>query len=162
MGLIIGTSGQPRFKTKSIVHAYPLPALPLHLIKLSQWLQTYYPAPLGIIGQQLMPAQLAAKQIAHQPEQQFTAPDLTALPPLTTEQRAALAAIDAADTLSSARQNRQRQNPPLYRTRRPRRGDRQIGHHPDSRDQPDFPTGQKFPGGVWRPRHRTALPASPQ
>jgi primosomal protein N' (replication factor Y) (superfamily II helicase) len=98
MGLIVGTAGQPRFKTKPIVHAYPLPALPLHLIKLSQWLQAYYPAPLGIIGQQLLPAQLATKQITSPPQQQFSAPDLTTLPPLTAEQQAALIAIAAPET----------------------------------------------------------------
>ena len=98
MGVIVGTSGQPRFKTKPIVYVYPLPAIPPHLIKLSQWLQAYYPAPLGIIGQQLLPAQLAAKQIANQPVQKFTKPDLIALPPLTTEQLAALAVIDAPNT----------------------------------------------------------------
>lgn len=98
MGLVIGTSGQPRFKTKPIVRAYALPALPLPLIKLSQWLQTYYPAPLGILAQQLLPALLAEKQLAAAPLQQFTAPDRSKLPPLTTEQQAALTAIDAAET----------------------------------------------------------------
>ena len=98
MGVVVGTAAQPRFKTKPIVDIYPLPALPAQLIKLSKWLQAYYPAPLGIIGQQLLPAELTAKQIASPPAQQFTAPDLSAMPPLTVEQQAALAVIDAPDT----------------------------------------------------------------
>lgn len=98
MGLVVGTSGQPRFKTKPIVRAYDLPALPLPLIKLSQWLQAYYPAPLGSLAQQLLPAQLAEKQLAATPLQQFTEPDRSKLPPLTAEQQSALTAINAADT----------------------------------------------------------------
>ncbi len=98
LGVVTGSTTEPRFQTKPIARVYDLPTLPAHLLKLALWLQGYYPAPLGIIAQQLLPANLSEKQLAAGQVQQFTAADFTHLPPLTADQEAALATIEARDT----------------------------------------------------------------
>ncbi len=89
MGFVSGPTSQPKFKTKEIARVYDLPVLPLSLIKLVQWLQQYYPAPLGILTQQLLPALLPEKQLEIASEI-LDEPDRRALPPLTKHQTSAL------------------------------------------------------------------------
>jgi primosomal protein N' (replication factor Y) len=98
LGVVTGTTTPPRFKTKPITRIYELPPIPLPLIKTVQWLQLYYPAPLGITTQQLLPAKLTDKHVDGEDHPVFAAPDLSALPPLTDEQVAALAAMTERDT----------------------------------------------------------------
>lgn len=98
MGVVSGITSKPRFPTKAIVQVVPLPPLPLHLLKLAEWLQAYYPAPLGIIAQQLLPAQLGTKRVAATDASVILEPDISNLPPLTLEQVDALEAIDSAAT----------------------------------------------------------------
>lgn len=98
LGAVSGPTGQPRFKTKPIREAYDLPPLPAHLFRVSQWLMQYYPAPLGIIAQQLLPGNLTAKQMNNVPPLTFTEPKLDDLPPLTKQQTAALEAMQERDT----------------------------------------------------------------
>jgi primosomal protein N' (replication factor Y) len=95
---VSGVTSEPRFKTKPITEVMDLPALPSHLLKLASWLQSYYPAPLGIISQQLLPAHFSKKQLeaASNPEVQNPSPDH--LPPLTKQQQAALEAMSTRDT----------------------------------------------------------------
>jgi primosomal protein N' (replication factor Y) len=90
LGVVTGTTTEPRFKTKPVSRILDLPALPAHLIKLAGWLQQYYPAPVGIITQQLLPAGLSEKQLGATGVSLFEAPDFSKLPPLTVEQTAAL------------------------------------------------------------------------
>jgi primosomal protein N' (replication factor Y) len=98
LGVVTGATGKPRFQTKDIAEVLDLPALPPHLLKLAGWLQTYYPAPLGILAQQLLPADFSAKQLAAASSLTFEPPDLSHLPPLTAEQQAALAAMHTRDS----------------------------------------------------------------
>jgi primosomal protein N' (replication factor Y) len=98
LGVVIGATGKPRFQTKDIAEVLDLPALPPHLFKLVSWLQAYYPAPLGILTQQLLPADFSGKQLATPSSIMFTAPDLSSLPPLTDEQQAALEAMRSRDS----------------------------------------------------------------
>lgn len=98
LGVVTGATGKPRFQTKEISEVLDLPALPPHLLKLASWLQVYYPAPLGILTQQLIPADFSGKQLAAPSAVKFTAPDLSKLPPLTSEQRAALEAMRPRDS----------------------------------------------------------------
>lgn len=93
MGLVTGPAPTPRFKTKPISQVYDLPPLPGHLIRLILWLQAYYPAPLGVLTQQIVPAGLSVKQLANQTPLELMAPQTAGLPPLTTEQQAALTAM---------------------------------------------------------------------
>ena len=98
MGLVIGSTTKPRFKTKPINQVFDLTPLPAHLIKLAVWLKEYYPAPLGIISQQLLPAGLSVKQLSHEIITDNNPPDLSGLPHLTDEQASALAAMAEPDT----------------------------------------------------------------
>jgi primosomal protein N' (replication factor Y) (superfamily II helicase) len=97
-GVVSGPAGRPRFKTKAVAEVFGLPALPAHLLKLAGWLGEYYPAPLGIITQQLVPAGLSAKQLAAPAPANLHEPDLSGLPALTKEQKTALAAMTGHDT----------------------------------------------------------------
>jgi primosomal protein N' (replication factor Y) len=97
MGFVCGPTSQPKFKTKEISRVYDLPMLPLFLIKLVQWLQEYYPAPLGILTQQLLPALLPEKQLEVAPET-LDEPDTSTLPPLTDRQAEALEQMQAFDS----------------------------------------------------------------
>jgi primosomal protein N' (replication factor Y) len=90
LGVVTGPSGKPRFQTKEVAEVLDLPPLPAHLLKLSAWLPTYYPAPLGVIGQQLLPPGFSARQLERPAAAAFPAPSLRGLPPLTPEQRTAL------------------------------------------------------------------------
>ena len=98
LGVITAATSEPRFKTKVIERVYNLPPIPLHLLRLSQWLQAYYPAPLGAITQQLLPAHLAEKQLAAAAPEAFPEPKLGGLPPLTAEQQTALESMQETDS----------------------------------------------------------------
>jgi primosomal protein N' (replication factor Y) len=98
LGVVTGPAEKPRFQTKPITEVLDLPPLPAHLLKLAAWLPTYYPAPLGVIGQQLLPASFSAKALGNAAPESFAAPDMSGQPPLTDEQRAALAAMKNRDT----------------------------------------------------------------
>lgn len=99
IGFISGPTTKPRFQTKPISQVLDTPPLPLPLLKLANWLQRYYPAPIGIISQQLLPAGLTDKQINTTPEKpKILPPSLKDLPPLTKEQSAALTAMADRDT----------------------------------------------------------------
>ncbi|HVV67032.1 MAG TPA: primosomal protein N' [Candidatus Saccharimonadales bacterium] len=99
IGFISGPTTKPRFQTKPISQVLNTPPLPLPLLKLANWLQRYYPAPIGIISQQLLPAGLTDKQInAPMEALKVSPPDLKKLPPLTKEQTIAMEAMAERDT----------------------------------------------------------------
>jgi primosomal protein N' (replication factor Y) len=98
VGVVSGSTSQPRFQTKPVSRVFALPPLPVHLLRLAGWLQDYYPAPLGMITQQLLPASFSDKQLAPAEALADPDPDLSALPPLTGEQQAALAAMTERGT----------------------------------------------------------------
>jgi primosomal protein N' (replication factor Y) (superfamily II helicase) len=98
LGVIAGPAGKPRFQTKAITEVLELPPLPAHLLRLAAWLPTYYPAPLGIIAQQLLPASFSAKLLVGPAPKGFPEPDLSSLPPLTSEQKAALNSMAERNT----------------------------------------------------------------
>ncbi len=101
-GVITGPTVEPRFSTEMIAHIYSLPPLPAHLPKLAAWLARYYPAPVGLVTQQLVPARFSEKQLEQSLENNaaatFPAPDTSQLPPLTQEQTGALAHIEEPNT----------------------------------------------------------------
>jgi primosomal protein N' (replication factor Y) len=98
LGVVSGPADRPRFQTKAIFRIFELPPLPPQLLKLAGWLQQYYPAPLGILAQQLLPVHFSEKQLTAEITTGFTKPDLSSLPPLTQEQKAALAQMEQRDT----------------------------------------------------------------
>lgn len=98
LAVVSGVTTKPRFKTKDIVEVLDLPALPAQLLKLASWLQVYYPAPLGIVAQQLIPAKLTTKRIKDDAQLLFDKPMLDQLPPLTGEQTSSLEAMAKRNT----------------------------------------------------------------
>lgn len=109
LGLVTGPTSKPRFATKPITSVLDLPPIPAHLIKLCSWLKEYYPAPIGIITQQLLPAKLSGKQLGGAtldlsvegrfvPEVDLFKVALDKLPALTEQQAAALDAMTDRDT----------------------------------------------------------------
>ncbi len=98
MGVVSGPTTKPRFQTKPIARAFDLPPLPPHLLKVAVWLPSYYPAPVGIITQQLLPVHFSEKQLDAIMPKSFPKPDTTQLPSLTKEQASALAAMAERDT----------------------------------------------------------------
>jgi primosomal protein N' (replication factor Y) (superfamily II helicase) len=89
-GVVVGTTSKPRFQTKELSMEYGLPPVPGHALKLATWLKDYYPAPLGIITQQILPAAFSPKQLEKFSLPSFTSPSLDHLPPLTEDQATAL------------------------------------------------------------------------
>lgn len=98
LGVVSAVTTEPRFKTKEITRVFDLPILPAHLLRLSNWLKEYYPAPLGNLAQQLLPSNFSEKQLVKSVIVDLPKPDLKKLPPLTKEQRTALKAMQDQDT----------------------------------------------------------------
>jgi primosomal protein N' (replication factor Y) len=98
-GLIVGSVPKPQFKTKDLLHIFDLPPLPEELYKLTEWLRAYYPAPLGVVAQQILPGSFVAKTLS-ETTGLTDMPDLTStdLPPLTPDQVAILHQISKPDT----------------------------------------------------------------
>lgn len=98
LGIITGSTTKPRFQTKSITHTLTLKPLPHHLLKLASWLHNYYPAALGVITQQLLPAKLSDNIIDKYDSEKFVKPSFVTLPKLTTDQRNAVQSMERRDT----------------------------------------------------------------
>ncbi len=91
IGVISSRSAAPDFPTKPINKVFPLPPLPLHLLKLADWLAGYYATALGRVWQTILPPSLyslRAKPVAL-PKAKL-APELVQLVP---QQIAAVEAI---------------------------------------------------------------------
>ncbi|HSX36650.1 MAG TPA: primosomal protein N' [Patescibacteria group bacterium] len=92
---------KPVFKTKAIEHVYGLPPVPAKLLQLGEWLRAYYPAPLGIIAQQLVPAGLSdktPKETAKKALNTKVVQKQQGSQPLTKQQLESLAAIKKPGT----------------------------------------------------------------
>lgn len=98
LGVISGPTTKPRFQTKPIARAFGLPPIPIHLLKVVHWLQGYYPAPLGMITQLLLPAKLSEKQLSDTISVEQRQPNMKSLPPLTEEQQLALQTMADRDS----------------------------------------------------------------
>ncbi|MFI5270802.1 MAG: primosomal protein N' [Candidatus Saccharimonadales bacterium] len=97
-GVIFGLTTKPRFKTKGIEYIYKLNPIPKHLIQTATWLMEYYPAPIGILTQQLVPAELSDKVMQDLKKHEYKKLNLDNLPPLTSEQQQVLDQMDRRDT----------------------------------------------------------------
>jgi len=91
LGVVVGQAQKPNFAVKPIAQVLKLPPLGAPLLSLLDWLRVYYPAPLGILTQLLLPSQLPKRPDAVTVPPPLPHPDL---PPLTADQKAALAAIN--------------------------------------------------------------------
>ncbi|HSW36883.1 MAG TPA: primosomal protein N' [Candidatus Saccharimonadales bacterium] len=96
LALVVKAANKPTFATKPINQSYNLPAVPPQLIKLGQWLKAYYPAPLGMIAQQFLPA--AIKDSGEFDSKATSSPNPSHLPSLTPDQAKVLRQITKPDT----------------------------------------------------------------
>lgn len=90
LGVVTDSVKKPTFRTKPVAAVKELTLLPATLLSLVSWLQTYYPAPLGILTQLILPRSLPARPL---PVQAVTVPAPAPLPPPTKDQTQALSAI---------------------------------------------------------------------
>jgi len=99
MGVVSGPAPNPKFNTKPINKVYDLPLIHKALINLADWILQYYPAPIGIITQSLLPASLSSKALSdNDMAKEHPLPDVTKLPPLTTEQKSAIQKMTSRDS----------------------------------------------------------------
>ena len=98
LGVVSAATTKPRFKTKEIEYIFDLDPLPAHLLRTASWLRDYYPAPIGLISQQFLPAKLDAKHIEESASKTLIEPTATHLTKLTNEQKNALKNMIARDT----------------------------------------------------------------
>jgi len=96
--LIIGRAQRPRFATKDILAVYDTSPLPATTIKLGLWLQTFYPATLGLVTSQLIPKIIHKRYLEGMPKLNSSTISLGDLPPLTREQESALKIIKRPET----------------------------------------------------------------
>lgn len=99
-GFISGLTTKPRFQVKEIKKIFALTTLPSTSIKLLSWLTQYYPAPLGIATQQLLPANIndTKADLANLNINHFLDPPAKVFPPLTNEQKNAFTDMVPTDT----------------------------------------------------------------
>ncbi|HSW99742.1 MAG TPA: primosomal protein N' [Patescibacteria group bacterium] len=91
LGIVLRPGIRPKFDVKPIaVIQKNLPPLPEQLLSLLEWMKDYYPAPLGIITQLLLPKALPKKP---EPVLLLPPPIGHDLPPLTKDQLGALEGI---------------------------------------------------------------------
>ncbi|MEO6761449.1 MAG: primosomal protein N' [Candidatus Saccharimonadales bacterium] len=95
LGIIIKTVSKPSFLVKPISsYSNDWPPLPTQSLELLAWLKDYYPAPLGTIVRQFLPGSTSSPKLL--PDPSTTNAPSKPLPPLTTEQLAALKSISGS------------------------------------------------------------------
>lgn len=95
LGIVVANEKEPSFATKKIVRLISPEPLPLQQIKLLSWIKSYYPAPLGAITTQFLPASvlgLPKKETVLKPMTHQVDSDL---PQLTPDQKKVLKSIEA-------------------------------------------------------------------
>ncbi|HEV7454017.1 MAG TPA: primosomal protein N', partial [Candidatus Saccharimonadales bacterium] len=90
LGVVSGMAQRPGFTVKPVTTVAVLSPIPAPIMGLFAWLKDYYPAPLGVLTQLMLPKQLPKKPLAVGVLPDLTTPDL---PGLGADQRQALAAI---------------------------------------------------------------------
>lgn len=94
LGFVAKKAAKPEFDTKSILRVIPAGVLPAPLIKLFDWLQSYYPAGSGPTSQLFLPSALLKMVpedlLPKKPKKQKEMPEL---PPLTKGQTKVLSAM---------------------------------------------------------------------
>lgn len=93
-GIVMTAVPKPRFATKPVQRVVLQEPLPLTSLKLLRWLISYYPAPLGIIAQQFLPANLSGETKVESSKLKVQS---TKVPILTTEQKTVMQQIEASE-----------------------------------------------------------------
>jgi primosomal protein N' (replication factor Y) len=94
LGVVSQSVKKPAISIKSIITSYSLPPIPEASLELLGWLQTYYPAPLGLVTQQFLPKTLSKILVKSSSILASGRTKSTPLPPLTPEQKNVLKAMD--------------------------------------------------------------------
>ncbi|GAC1392449.1 MAG: hypothetical protein NVSMB46_08350 [Candidatus Saccharimonadales bacterium] len=95
LGLISRPVQKPSFPTKSIIAVITAVPVPTTHFELLEWLQNYYPAPLGTLLQLFLPSSLLQKSKSNIPPSVENHSPVD-LPSLTTEQKNAMEVIQTA------------------------------------------------------------------
>jgi primosomal protein N' (replication factor Y) len=91
LGIVAGIrTVKPSFAVKPIISGPFTAYVPAQLLELLAWMKEYYPAPLGVLAQLMLPKQLPKKPLPIMPLPTVGVPNL---PPLGQEQQAALQAM---------------------------------------------------------------------
>ncbi len=98
IALVVSSTHKPHFAAKDILTVYATAPLPPTSIKLGLWLQAFYPSTLGVVTSQLIPKRLHIRYLDNVPKRMPSDISLDYLPSLTTEQTAALEAIQKTNT----------------------------------------------------------------
>jgi primosomal protein N' (replication factor Y) len=94
VGIVVRAAQKPSFKLKEIDDDYSfLPPLPTPSIKLIDWIQGYYPSPMGAVVKQFLPKDI--RETADMASPELLTPSPKGLPPLTSEQRSVLKSVDS-------------------------------------------------------------------
>ena len=95
LGFIVASAKMPAFQSKEIERAYTdIPILPPQLRSVFQWMSQYYPSPYGLLTQLFLPKHLPKRTALDDTNTKPSPPPpVHALPALTTEQSAAIAAL---------------------------------------------------------------------
>lgn len=106
LGIVLGSAAKPHFATKQLQPINGLGPIPSQLIALADWLSRFYATPIGSALQLILPGSISDKRLRDLSDlgdpAQATAESPThiydVLPPLTTQQAAALKQIDGTNT----------------------------------------------------------------
>lgn len=97
LGIVVSDTPKPNFITKQLTDLKVSP-LPRDLLSLGHWLTDYYPAPLGLIAQLLLPPAISERQVRAIQIPIVNPPNTSSLPALTSEQEKVVAKITQPDT----------------------------------------------------------------
>ena len=94
VAVVVKEVGSPKFKTKPISKRVLAESIPGQVLALLEWLKEYYPAPLGTLGQLILPSSLLRKRELASAPAAPAGQKTTAMPPLTPEQSGAVKQIN--------------------------------------------------------------------
>lgn len=92
-GVVIGECPKPTFAVKMVADVPGFKPLPGQVLDLLIWMQSYYPAPLGVIAQHFLPHSFLKKTSLKISTEKPAVTKASLLPPLTIDQKKALAKI---------------------------------------------------------------------
>jgi primosomal protein N' (replication factor Y) len=88
-GVIVARAAKPSFATKPLTVIVPNHTIPTQTLQLIEWLRQYYPAPLGVFAQLLLPSSLVRKRPLPPVPAPASSASHTTLPPQRAEPQAA-------------------------------------------------------------------------
>ncbi len=96
LGVVVGLTGRPEFKTKALGERIAVPTIPQYLVDLASWMGNYYVASAGSVWGSFLPAGIAKTRRETKPRAYNSSPIFPAAP-LTPQQSAALESIRSSN-----------------------------------------------------------------